>query len=491
MPLTTVKADPWGRAKRRFPLHPEAMTELVLHNTLTKAKAPFVPGDPDRVTMYVCGPTVYDYAHIGNARPAVVFDVLFRLLQHIYGVDKVIYARNITDIDDKIIAAAEETGRSIDNITAGYTDIYRADMAALGVSKPPEEPCATNYIDDIAAMIKTLIANGNAYEADGHVLFNVSSFDDYGRLSNRDREDMIAGARVEVAPYKKDPADFVLWKPSTGDLPGWESSWGRGRPGWHIECSAMIEKVLGETIDIHGGGHDLIFPHHENEIAQSRCSHAGADLARVWMHNGFLTLTEEKMSKSLGNIVTVHELLKDHAGETIRLALLMAHYRQPLDWSEDLLRQAKRTLDRLYGTLNRLAELKEPSAKPKTSGPDSGVWQALYDDLNTPKALGALSEIAHSANIAMENGDKENADLLKQELIKSGGLLGLLQAEPSTWLKGSSDDDNAAIDALIEARIAARTNKDFAEADRIRDQLAAKGISLEDGPGGTKWRRTN
>ncbi|MEQ8736742.1 MAG: cysteine--tRNA ligase [Rhodospirillaceae bacterium] len=458
------------------------MTTLNLHNTLTRAKAAFQPHDEKRVTMYVCGPTVYSYAHIGNARPAVVFDVVFRLLRHVYGDDHVVYARNITDIDDKINAASKETGRLISDITKQYADIYRADMGALGVLNPTHEPHATAHVDEIIAMITVLIERGHAYAAEDHVLFDVPSFENYGRLSNRDQDDMIAGARVEVAPYKKDAADFVLWKPSSDDLPGWDSPWGRGRPGWHIECSAMIEKHLGETIDIHGGGHDLIFPHHENELAQSTCSHGGADLAQVWMHNGFLTMDKDKMSKSIGNIVTVQELLQDHAGETIRFALLTAHYRQPLDWCDDLLAQAKSTLDRLYGTLDNLAHINAP----KAATPSDAFMNALSDDVNTPKALAEMSALCKAANTAKT--DKDRA-LLKGQLLAAGAVLGLLQGDPSSWLKGGSNDEDAEIDAMVEARRTARTNKDFAESDRIRDELLARGITLEDGPKGTKWRR--
>jgi cysteinyl-tRNA synthetase len=457
------------------------MITLKLHNTMTKAKAAFEPTDPKRVTMYVCGPTVYSRPHIGNARPALVFDVLFRLLRHLYGQEHVVYARNITDIDDKINAASQESGRSISDITKEMADIYRSDMAELGVLPPTYEPHATAHISEIIAMIKTLINSGNAYEADGHILFNVPGFDDYGNLSHRNRHDLIAGARVDVAPYKKDPADFVLWKPSTEDLPGWESPWGRGRPGWHIECSAMIEKHLGKTIDIHGGGHDLIFPHHENEIAQSRCSHGGVDLARVWMHNGFLTMDKDKMSKSIGNIVTVHELTKTHTGETIRFAMLSAHYRQPLDWSEELLAQAKKTLDRMYGTLENLSEI----ALPAGAEPSEAFIAALSDDVNTPKALAELSALCKAANTA--TSDVERAKL-KGHLATSGALLGLLQNDPSAWLKGDGNDDQE-IDALVEARKTARANKDFTESDRIRDDLTSRGITLEDGADGTKWRR--
>lgn len=471
-----------------FSATPRAMTELNLYNTLTKEKAPFVPGDPKRVTMYVCGPTVYSRPHIGNARPAVVFDVLFRLLRFKYGPDHVVYARNVTDVDDKIIEAANETGHPINEITAKTTKEYHADMRALGVMDPSEEPFATQHIDEMISFIETLIEGGHAYEAEGHVLFDVNSYDAYGKLSNRNRDDMIAGARVEVAPYKQDPADFVLWKPSTEDLPGWDSPWGRGRPGWHIECSAMIKKHLGETVDIHGGGQDLVFPHHENELAQSTCVH-DKPLANVWMHNGFLSVNNDKMSKSLGNIVTVDDLLKDYDGEVIRYALLSAHYRKPLDWTEELLEQSKKTLNRLYGTLNNLSKVELPVSNLDNTAPVSGVWAALYDDLNTPKALSELWTVAHAANIALENDDLETAAKLKKGLVDSGALLGLLQGEPSVWLQGDSDDA-AEIEALIEARNAARANKDFGEADRVRDELAARGITLEDGADGTKWRRS-
>ncbi|MDG2321834.1 MAG: cysteine--tRNA ligase [Rhodospirillaceae bacterium] len=463
------------------------MTQLALYNTLTKAKAPFEPANPKRVTMYVCGNTVYNFAHIGNARPAVVFDVLFRLLRRTYGNNHVIYARNVTDVDDKINAAAKEQGVDIAEITDRFTAAFNEDIGALGVIPPNVEPRATEHISEIVSMIKRLIASGHAYAAEGHVLYSVPSFDDYGRLSNRNRDDMIAGARVEVAPYKNDPADFVLWKPSTNDLPGWDSPWGpnggRGRPGWHIECSAMIEKHLGETIDIHGGGNDLIFPHHENEIAQSRCSHNGANLAGVWMHNGMLELGDEKMSKSLGNVWLVRDLLQTHTGEAVRLALLSAHYRQPLAWSEDVVVQAKRTLDRLYGTLVALGHIDTEASTP----PDAFL-SAVADDLNTPKALAELSALAKAANTVATDADKAR---LKGEILASGALLGLLQGDPAAWLQGDAQDGDAEIEELIAARNDARANKDFAESDRIRDDLAAKGITLEDGTDGTKWRRAN
>ncbi|MEA3049111.1 MAG: cysteinyl-tRNA synthetase [Sphingomonadales bacterium] len=437
------------------------MTQIRLHDTLAREKRAFAPADPERVTMYVCGPTVYSRAHIGNARPAVVFDLLSRLLRHVYGEGNVVYARNVTDVDDKIIDAARAEGVEPAAVTRRFEDFYLADMGALGVRPPDIAPRATATVDEMVAMIARLVETGHAYEADGHVLFNVPSDPDYGALGRRDREAMIAGARVEVASYKKDPADFVLWKPSPEGVIGWDSPWGRGRPGWHIECSAMIERHLGETIDIHGGGLDLIFPHHENEIAQSRCAHSGAPLARYWVHNGFLSMAGgEKMSKSLGNIVTVGELLDEgHKGETIRLALLSAHYRQPLEWSAQLVVQSKATLDRLYRSAGD-AEAGEPDAR---------VLDALADDLNTPLALSRLSAIA-------------DPEVLKA----SAALLGLLESRAAGWFQGEGD---AAVDARIAARAEAKQRRDFAEADRIRAELSAEGIVLEDGPQGTTWRR--
>ena len=424
-----------------------------LYNTLTRQKDDLIPGDPNRVTMYVCGPTVYSRSHIGNARPAVVFDVLRRLLRHVYGRDHVIYARNITDIDDRIIAESASTGVPIAEITRRTEDWYLADMGALGVEPPDIAPHATTSIPEMLAMIEQLIARGHAYAAQGHVLFDVPSFAGYGALSRRPLDEMIAGARVEVAPYKKSPADFVLWKPSTDDQPGWASPWGRGRPGWHIECSAMIAESLGTTIDIHGGGQDLQFPHHENELAQSTCAHDGAPLARIWMHNGFLNMgTAEKMSKSLGNIRTVPELLAEGwSGDVLRLGLLSAHYRQPLEWTESLLEQMKTLLARWQGR----------SAAPGTV-PDE-VVAALADDLNTPRVFEVLSRL-------------DGPEL--------GAALALLGVSPTR-----AAESDPAIDALVAARTAARAAKNWAESDRIRDALAAKGIVLEDGPGGTTWRR--
>jgi len=432
-----------------------------LHDTMAREKREFVPQDPKRITMYVCGPTVYGRAHIGNARPAVVFDTLARLIRHEFGRDSLVYARNVTDVDDKIIAAAEAEGVDPSVITDRYERHYLEDMGALGVAPPTLAPHATQEIGPMVAMIERLVATGHAYEAEGHVLFSVASDPDYGVLSRRDREQMIAGARVEVAPYKRDPADFVLWKPSPEGVIGWDSPWGRGRPGWHVECSAMIEHHFGDTIDIHGGGLDLIFPHHENEIAQSRCAHGGAPLARFWVHNGFVDMGAEKMSKSLGNIVTPAELLaQGHRGETLRLALLSAHYRQPLPWTDALVAQAKSTLDGLY----------RKAADAEAGEVDEGVVDALRDDLNTPLALSRLSAI-------------EDASVLKA----SAQLLGLLQGSASDWFQG--DGDSSAIDARIAERAAAKKNHDFAAADRIRNELKAEGIILEDGPGGTTWRR--
>ena len=457
---------------------------LHLYNTLSRSKEEFTPSDPDRVTMYVCGPTVYSYAHIGNARPAVVFDVLVRLLRHQW--PNVVYARNITDIDDKINAAAKEQGVEIGVITEKFEKIYLDDMSAIGVQPPDMDPHATDHIPEMIAMMEKLIADGHAYAAEGHVLFNVPSFPEYGGLSRRDQDELLAGARVEVAPYKQDASDFVLWKPSTDDLPGWDSPWGRGRPGWHLECSCMIEKHLGRTIDIHGGGIDLVFPHHENEIAQSTCAHGGDTFVRYWLHNGFVNVDREKMSKSIGNVLLVHELLKQASGEAIRLALLSAHYRQPLDWTDDGLDQATRMLDRLYGAARTLGDV---DAAPD-AGPDPDFIAALNDDLNTPKALAALFELVRQANIASDVNEKSR---IKGTLLASAALMGLLEQDPETWFAGADEDGDgpnaAEIETLIDARNVARTARDFAESDRIRDELSAMGIVLEDGPGGTKWRR--
>ena len=430
-----------------------------LHDTLARAKRDFVPGEDGRITMYACGPTVYGRAHIGNARPAVIFDLLRRVLEHAYPDREVIYARNVTDVDDKIMAAAADEGVDVSVITERYERHYLDDMGALGVRPPTIAPHATQEIPGMVAMIETLIAKGHAYEAEGHVLFSVPSDPDYGALSKRDREAMIAGARVEVAPYKRDPADFVLWKPSDANQVGWDSPWGRGRPGWHIECSAMIKEHLGETIDIHAGGLDLIFPHHENEIAQSRCAHDGKPLARYWVHNGFVDMGAEKMSKSLGNVVTPEALLQSYKGEVLRLALLSAHYRQPLPWTEALIAQAKATLDGLY---RKVGECGATTVDP-------GVVEALADDLNTPLALSRLGQI-------------DDPGVLKA----SAKLLGLLTESAEAWFRGAGD---VRIDGLVAERDAAKKARDFATADRIRDELKAEGVLLEDGPSGTSWRR--
>ncbi|RRN55022.1 cysteine--tRNA ligase [Pseudoxanthomonas sp. SGNA-20] len=455
---------------------------LRLYNSLTRQVEAFQPLDPACPTMYVCGPTVYNYVHIGNARGPVVFGVLAALLRRRHGALK--YARNITDVDDKINAAAAEQGVPISAITERFAAAYREDMAALGVAgdfAPDIEPTATGHIAHMIAMIQGLIEAGHAYAAEGHVLFSVASFADYGRLSRRDTEEMLAGARVEVAPYKRDPGDFVLWKPSSDDLPGWDSPWGRGRPGWHIECSAMAEAHLGTTIDIHAGGIDLQFPHHENEIAQSQCAHGGAPFARFWLHNGMLNFGGAKMSKSLGNIEKVHDLVRAHPPEALRYALMSAHYRQPLEWSDALVEQSVRTLDRLYGTLRDLAGVDAQPAIP------AAVEAALDDDINTPLALAELARIAGEARKATDAGERAR---LKSELLGAGLALGLLQQAPEAWFnRGASGEDDARIQALVDERSAAKKAHDFARADAIRDQLAAEGILLEDTPQGPRWKR--
>ncbi|MEC7163012.1 MAG: cysteine--tRNA ligase [Pseudomonadota bacterium] len=447
------------------------MRRLFLHNNLTREKSEFQPANADLVTVYVCGPTVYGPAHIGNARPAVVFDVLVRLLRELYPA--VSYARNITDIDDKINAAAAEEGVDIKVITDRYRAKYHEDMAALGVAPPDIEPHATEHIDDIIAMISELIARNAAYEAEGHVLFDVTQDAEYGSLARRAREDMLAGARVEIAPYKRDAGDFVLWKPSRDDLPGWESPWGRGRPGWHIECSAMIAHHFGPTIDIHGGGVDLQFPHHENECAQSRCAH-NAPLARYWLHNGMLNMAGEKMSKSRGNIKLVDELLADYPAEAVRLALLQGHYRQPLDFTTDLLDQSVRSLDRLYTVLRTHGDIE---AAPQAA-PDA-FMQAVCDDLNTPKAMAELFALAKHADTPDGKG----------RLLAAARILGLLQADPEAWFASDMEGvDVARIDALIARRAEARATRDFDAADAAREALAEMGVSIEDTPDGTIWR---
>ncbi|GAA5007221.1 cysteine--tRNA ligase [Pseudoluteimonas lycopersici] len=454
---------------------------MQLYNTLTRRVEPFAPLDPASPTMYLCGPTVYNYVHIGNARGPVVFGVLAALLRRRFGGLR--YARNITDVDDKINAAAKELGAPISTITDKYAAAYREDMAALGVDgefAPDMEPEATKHIDRIVAMIERLIADGHAYPAEGHVLFAVASFAGYGKLSRRDPEEMLAGARVDVAPYKRDPGDFVLWKPSTDDLPGWNSPWGRGRPGWHIECSAMAEAHLGDTIDIHAGGIDLQFPHHENEVAQSECAHGGRPFARWWLHNGMLNFGGAKMAKSVGNIQSVHELVREHPPEALRYALLSAHYRQPLEWSDALIEQSVRTLDRLYGTLRDLVDVDASPTIP------AEIETTLDDDLNTPQALAEISRIAGEARKATSPMDRS---MLKSQLLGAGLALGLLRQDPAAWFaRGVSGDDDARIQALVDERNAAKKNRDFARADAIREQLAAEGILLEDTPQGVRWK---
>ncbi len=468
------------------------MPDLVFHNTLTGSKDVFEPLDPNLITVYVCGPTVYNYVHIGNGRPAVVFDVLTRLLRKLY--PKVIYARNITDIDDKINAAALENDEPIAALAERFADAYESDMATLGVLAPDIAPRATHHIDEIIAMIEELIDADHAYENDGHVLFNVPSDPDYGSLSRRSLEDMIDGARVEVAPYKKDPKDFVLWKPSSPEQPGWESPWGVGRPGWHIECSAMIRKHLGTSIDIHGGGSDLTFPHHENEAAQSRCANHTPEYVRYWLHNGMLTMGAEKMSKSVGNVRTVHELAELYPGEALRYALLSGQYRSQLAWSDDLVEQAQASLDTLYQALRdnpgEHDDINEFAEVSLASFPQS-VINALCDDLNTPEALAAMHELAGNLHKVGKEGDVEAVSAARRQLLAGGWLLGILIENAEAHFTGGSEGAMSSdeIEALIEQRNAARSAKDFSRADEIRDQLAAAGIELEDLREGTRWRR--
>ena len=459
------------------------MNSLTLYDTMARRKRAFEPIDPDRVTLYVCGPTVYSYAHIGNARPPVVFDVLRRALAFLYGDEAIVLAANITDIDDKIMAAARENGETIETVATKFAKIYREDLDALGVIPPTLEPKATDHIEPMLAMMQRLIDDGHAYAAEGHVLFSVNSFEDYGRLSKRSLDDMIAGARVEVAPYKKDPQDFVLWKPSKDDEPGWDSPWGRGRPGWHLECSAMCETHLGETIDIHGGGIDLVFPHHENEIAQSTCAHGGKAMANYWIHNGFLNMGSDKMSKSVGNVALIHELKQQWPGEVLRCALLTAHYRAPLTWNADLLAKTRRSLDRIYGVLRRLGEV-----EAATVDVPQAFLDAILDDINTPKALSELFALAGAANKAETAQEKAKA---KGELLAAGAMMGLGQGDPDAWfgLTGLDPAERAEIDALIEQRQQARADKDWGKADQIRDRLNELKVQVDDGPEGSTWRK--
>lgn len=454
-----------------------------LHDTHRGKKVPFEPLKDGKVTMYLCGPTVYNYSHIGNARPAVVFDLLSRLLRRSYTLR---FVRNITDVDDKINAASIETGKPIDEITEKYITAYNDDMGALGVRAPDIEPRATHHISEMVTMIEILIEKRFAYEADGHVLFEVSADENYGSLSKRDLREMIAGARVEVAPYKKSAHDFVLWKPSTPELPGWDSPWGRGRPGWHIECSAMAEKHLGKSIDIHAGGQDLVFPHHENEMAQSSCAHDGAPFARYWLHNGFLSMDSTKMSKSLGNVLLVHELIKTVPGEVIRLALLGAHYRQPLDWSTATLEAARSMLDRLYGAVQGVTVSDE--ARAAADIPED-MLAALEDDLNSPKAMAAFFGLAKSLNKA---DDEKMRESLAAQMYAAGELMGLLGNDPDDWFSGHVEGDISSdeIEGLIEKRNAAKKAGNYPAADAVRDQLIAAGISIQDSREGTTWRRS-
>ena len=447
---------------------------LNLYNTLTRQKEIFKPINPASVTIYACGPTVYNFIHIGNGRMIVVFDVLYRLLKQLY--PNVTYARNITDIDDKIMAAAKEQGTTTEAIADFYTKHFFQDIEGLNCLSPDHQPKATEYISQQIGMIEVLIANGNAYEAEGHILFNVPSYKDYGRLSKRDRDEQIAGARVEVAPYKRDPADFVMWKPSTDDQTGWDSPWGRGRPGWHLECAVMSTHLLGSNFDIHGGGLDLIFPHHENEIAQSCCAHPGSSFANMWLHNGFLNINSEKMSKSLNNYFTVHELLQTYPGEAIRLVLLSAHYRQPLEFSHDALDDAKKMLDRWYRALEKAPEQQATQATDE-------FMAALCDDLNTPRALVEIHRL-----VADINRSDQAAELVGT-LKACAETIGLLSHAAMTWFRGVADSGAVEIEGLIAARLAARQRKDFAEADQIRNRLTEMGIVLDDGASGTTWRR--
>lgn len=455
---------------------------LTVFNTLSRRKEEFVPLDASHVRMYVCGPTVYDRAHIGNARPIIVFDTLYRLLKLMY--PKVTYVRNITDVDDKIIKRSKESGEPISSVTERTSRLFHEDIAELNALPPDVEPRATGHISEMIDLVKRLVDRGYAYEAQGHVLFSVSKMPSYGCLSGRSMDEMIAGARVEVAPYKKDPADFVLWKPSVDDQPGWDSPWGFGRPGWHLECSAMSSKYLGETFDIHGGGQDLIFPHHENEIAQSCCAFGHDFYAKYWIHNGHLMVNGEKMSKSLGNFFTIREILDKVPGEAVRLYMMSTHYHQPLNWTDEGLKQSKQAMDRIYTALRNTAPVDLQDAEPS-----SEVVSALQDDLNTPKAIAHLHYLVSEMNKAPTAKEAED---YKRRLIASGRLMGLLFKTPEEWFKGSSSEEGLseeAIEALIEKRAVARKAKDFATADAVRKELSDNGILIEDTPTGTQWKR--
>ena len=458
---------------------------LQLQNTLSGRKEFFKPVNESHVRVYACGPTVYNFAHIGNARMAVVNDLLIRVLKTQF--EKVTYVSNITDIDDKIIDAAKETGDDISEITIKYTDIYNKDMGALGVNLPDIQPKATDHIDGMIELIKKLIDNDNAYEKNGHVLFHVPSFEQYGILSKRNRDEQIAGSRVEVAPFKKDPADFVLWKPSPSPLPGWESPWGYGRPGWHLECSVMSEKTLGLPFDIHSGGIDLVFPHHENEIAQTCCMSKNKDpkdFAPYWLHNGFVNIEGEKMSKSIGNIRLVHELNKKYKGEVLRLTLLSAHYKQPLNWNEEIIEQNSKMLDRLYRVVMDLSDIKFEQGLPSKN-----IMDSFLDDLNTPKVIANINEEVNK----LSSASKDEKVKIKSNLLSTGKILGILENDPKEWLGYSQQniENSEEIERLINERNEARRNKNFNLADTIRDTLKEKGIEIEDKDKGTVWRKTN
>ena len=450
---------------------------IKLYNTLAGKKQNFIPINSNRVTMYICGPTVYSYPHIGNARGPVIFDILAGLLRREY---KLIYVRNITDLDDKIYEAAKSEQSDVSEITERYTKIYHQDISALGVKDPDIEPRATDHIKEMIEMIEGLLAKGYAYENEGHVLFSVDSYSDYGSLSNRQHEDQIAGARVAIATYKKNPRDFVLWKPSTPDLPGWESPWGVGRPGWHLECSTMAKKYLGETLDIHGGGSDLIFPHHENDCAQSICSHKGEPFANFWVHHGMIDFNDTKMSKSEGNLLLIKDLLEDIPGEVVRMALISAHYRKPINWSNDLIKDSKKKLDRLYGAIRKIDIF-------QNTEPSNEVLLALADDLNTPKALSALFNIVKLIN---NSEDPVERDKYASTLMASASLLGLMTMSADEWFKTTPKGvlTREEIEHLITQRERARKSKNFSESDRIRNDLLQKGVVIEDGPDGTEWR---
>lgn len=458
------------------------MTQIYLHNTLKQRKDEFNPIDANNVRMYVCGPTVYDRAHLGNAKTSVVFDVLFRLLCQVYGKEHVTYVSNITDVDDKILNKHKQTGKSIREITEQTYQWYLEDMEKLNVLAPTYRPRATEYINEMIELVKLLLKNGHAYESAGHVLFDVDSFPAYGSLSGRSMKEMLAGARIEVADYKKNPADFILWKPSEADQPGWNSPWGYGRPGWHLECSAMSSKLLGTDFDIHGGGADLIFPHHENECAQSVCAFEGSHFAHYWVHAGMLMVDGVKMSKSLGNFYNVDEIIGKYPAEALRLLFLTTHYHQPFNFTFAGLEQAKAVLDKFYNAL-----LKVNDIEAEQCAPNAKVVEALADDINTPAALAALHEIATNLNKAETMAEKAR---LKGEFMASAYLLGLLYQSPEAWFKGDeSADEDAEIEAKIKARAEAKKNKDWATADKIRDELKAVGIVLEDSPTGTSWKR--